>query len=73
MVQITHQLIMVGTTQKLREANPQIVKGNCKCHIINNTVKAANRVFSAGGCDVEAFVLKVYSEISCSVKKVELL
>ncbi|ROK35767.1 hypothetical protein DPX16_17510 [Anabarilius grahami] len=44
--------------QKLREANPQIVKGNCKCHIINNTVKAANRVFSAGGCDVEAFVLK---------------
>uniref|UniRef100_A0A8C1YIY5 HAT C-terminal dimerisation domain-containing protein n=1 Tax=Cyprinus carpio TaxID=7962 RepID=A0A8C1YIY5_CYPCA len=59
--------------QKLREANPQIVKGNCKCNIINNTVKAANHVFSTGGCDVEAFVLKVYSEFSCSAKKVELL
>uniref|UniRef100_A0A8C1LCU6 Uncharacterized protein n=1 Tax=Cyprinus carpio TaxID=7962 RepID=A0A8C1LCU6_CYPCA len=59
--------------QKLREANPQIVKGNCKRHIINNTIKAANCVFSAGGCDVEAFVLKVYSEFRCSAKKVELL
>lgn len=34
-------------------------------------MKTANRVFSAGGCDV--FVLKVYSEFSCSAKKVELL
>lgn len=60
--------------QKLREANPQIVKDNCKCPIIN-TVKAANRVFSAGGCDVEAFVPGgcLYSEFSCSTKKVELL
>lgn len=59
--------------QKLRVANPHILKGDCKCHIINNTVKMANRIFSAGGCDVEAFVLKVYSEFSCSAKKVELL
>lgn len=44
------------------------------CPIIN-TVKAANRVFSAGGCDVEAFVPGgcLYSEFSCSTKKVELL
>ena len=40
--------------------------------ILNNTVKTANRIFSAGGCDVEAFVLKVYSEFS-SAKKVEML
>ncbi|KAI4899205.1 hypothetical protein NFI96_030736 [Prochilodus magdalenae] len=59
--------------QKLRGVNPHIVKGNCKCHIINNSVKTANRVFSSSGCDVEAFVLKVYSEFSCSAKKVETL
>ena len=41
--------------------------------MIHNTVKTANRVFSAAGCDVEAFVLKVYSEFSCSAKKVEML
>jgi len=41
-------------SQKLKEANPQSVKGDCKCHITNNTVKVANRVFSAGECDVEA-------------------
>uniref|UniRef100_A0A8C6TRT7 Uncharacterized protein n=1 Tax=Neogobius melanostomus TaxID=47308 RepID=A0A8C6TRT7_9GOBI len=59
--------------QKLKEANPLIMKGNCKCHLIHNTVKTANRVFSASGCDMEAFVLKVYSEFSCSAKKVERL
>ncbi|KAI4898772.1 hypothetical protein NFI96_026849, partial [Prochilodus magdalenae] len=64
--------------QKLRGVNPHIVKGNCKCHIINNSVKTANRVFSSSGCDVEAFVLKVKvnlgeSEFSCSAKKVETL
>ncbi|KAG9278210.1 hypothetical protein AMEX_G6034 [Astyanax mexicanus] len=59
--------------QKLREVNPHILKGNCKCHMINNAVKTANRVFSSSGCDVEAFVLKVYSEFSCSAKKVEVL
>lgn len=36
-------------------------------------MKTANRVFSAAGCGVEAFVLKVYSEFSCSAKKVEML
>lgn len=59
--------------QKLRAANPHILKGNCKCHVINNTVKTANRILSAGGRDVEAFVLKMYREFSCSPKKVELL
>lgn len=38
-------------------------------HMIHNTVKTASRVFSAAECDVEAFVLKVYSEFSCSAKK----
>ena len=26
--------------QKLRAANPLIVKGNCECHILNNTVRS---------------------------------
>ena len=26
--------------QKLRAANPRIVKGNCECHILNNTVRS---------------------------------
>lgn len=56
-------------SEKLRAANPQIMKGSCKCHILNNAVKTANHIFSAGGCDVESFGLKVYCEFSCSAKK----
>lgn len=48
------------------------MRGNCKCHI-DNTVKTANRIFNAAGCDMEAFVLKIYSEFSCSATKVETL
>uniref|UniRef100_A0A8C2HMQ0 Uncharacterized protein n=1 Tax=Cyprinus carpio TaxID=7962 RepID=A0A8C2HMQ0_CYPCA len=59
--------------QKLKEASPHIVKGNCKCHLIHNTLKNANRILSAAGYDVESIVLKIYSEFSCSAKKVESL
>uniref|UniRef100_A0A8C1TIM3 Uncharacterized protein n=1 Tax=Cyprinus carpio TaxID=7962 RepID=A0A8C1TIM3_CYPCA len=59
--------------QKLKEVSPHIVKGNCKCHLIHNTLKNANRILSAAGYDVESIVLKIYSEFSCSAKKVESL
>lgn len=59
--------------QKLKEINPYIVKANCKCHLIHNTLKNANRILSAAGHDVECIVLKIYSEFSCSAKKVETL
>ena len=59
--------------QKLKEVNPRIVKANCKCHLIHNTLKHANRILSSEGYDVECIILKIYSELSCSAKKVESL
>lgn len=59
--------------QKLKTANPQIIKGNCKCHFIHNSLKHANRVLSAAGYDVKNCVLKIYSEFSCSAKRVDSL
>jgi len=59
--------------QKLKEVSPHIEKGNYKCHLIHNTLKNANRILSAAGYDVESIVLKIYSEFSCSAKKVESL
>lgn len=59
MVQTMHQLIMAGTTLSFRNSEQlthTILRGNYKCHIINNSVKVANRFFSAGGCEVETFV-----------------
>ena len=59
--------------QKLKEVNPHIMKGNCKCHLIHNTLKNANRIFSATGYDAEAIVLKIHSEFSCSAKRADSL
>lgn len=59
--------------QKLKEVNPHIMKGNCKCHLIHNSLKNANRIFSAAGYDAEAIVLKIYSEFSCSAKRADSL
>lgn len=59
--------------QKLKENNQHMLKGNCKCRLISNTLKTSNRILSAAGYDIECFVLKVYSECSCSAKKVETL
>ena len=53
--------------QKLKEVNPQIMKGNCKCHLIHNTLK------NATGYDAEAIVLKIHSEFSCSAKRADSL
>lgn len=45
----------------------RVVKCSCKCHIITSTVKAANCILVASGCDKgPLFVLKMYSEIDCS-------
>ena len=49
------------------------MKGNCKCHLIHNTLKNANRFFSATGYDAEAIVLKIHSEFSCSAKRADSL
>ena len=53
--------------QKLKEVNPHIMKGNCKCHLIHNTLK------NATGYDAEAIVLKIHSEFSCSAKRADSL
>lgn len=58
--------------QKLRQVNPHIMKGNCKCHLIHNTLKNVNRILSAGGYDAEPIVLKIYREFSCSAKRADL-
>lgn len=59
--------------QKLKEVNPHIMKGNCKCHLIHNTLKNANRILSATGYNAEAIVFKIYSEFSCSAKRADSL
>lgn len=41
---------------KRKENNPHIMKADCKCQIINNTVKTANHILPYKECDVEAFV-----------------
>ena len=59
--------------QKLREVNPHISKGNCKCHLIHNTLKNANKILSTAGYDAEAIVFKTYREFSFSAKRADYL
>ena len=47
--------------QKLKEKNGFIVKANCNCHVLHNSVKHSLPSLSY---DVEGLVLKVYSEFS---------
>uniref|UniRef100_A0A671TRE5 DUF4371 domain-containing protein n=1 Tax=Sparus aurata TaxID=8175 RepID=A0A671TRE5_SPAAU len=55
---------------KLREANSEILRGNCHAHIFHNTVKKALDKLSV---DVENIVLKIYSFFSTSAKRRESL
>ncbi|KAL6461146.1 hypothetical protein MHYP_G00311120 [Metynnis hypsauchen] len=55
---------------KLREANSEILRGNCHAHIVHNTVKKALDKLSV---DVENIVLKIYSFFSTSAKRRESL
>ncbi|XP_047201966.1 uncharacterized protein LOC124855884 [Girardinichthys multiradiatus] len=55
---------------KLRDANSEILCGNCHAHIIHNTMKKALDKLSV---DVENVVLKVYSFFSTSAKRRESL
>ncbi|GLV40944.1 hypothetical protein CBL_08518 [Carabus blaptoides fortunei] len=53
---------------KLRELNPKLIKANCNCHVLHNTVKYALKTMKF---DVETLVLKIYSEFSSSTKNVK--
>lgn len=55
---------------KLREANSEILRGNCHAYIVHNTVKKALDKLSV---DVENTVLKIYSFFSTSAKRRESL
>lgn len=52
--------------QKLADVNKRIIKANCKCHMLNNCIKNANKVLLF---DVECLVIEVYNEFSSSAKK----
>lgn len=56
--------------QKLQIDNDKILKANCKCHILHNCTKFALKGIKF---DVEALVLKVYSEFSAYAKRTESL
>ncbi|CAH0562981.1 unnamed protein product [Brassicogethes aeneus] len=52
--------------QKLKIENPNILKANCKCHILHNCNKYALKALQF---DVESLVLKDYSEFSAFAKR----
>lgn len=54
----------------LKDKNNNIFKGNCHAHILHNCAKFACKKLNY---DVEAFILKVYSEFSTASKKVSQL
>ena len=56
----------VSVYEKLKKEVPTITRANCKCHILHNCTKFALKALSF---DVEALVLKVYSEFTSSVKR----
>lgn len=52
--------------QKLKNENENILKANCKCHILHNCNKYALKALQF---DVESLVLKTYSEFSAFAKR----
>ncbi|CAH0551282.1 unnamed protein product [Brassicogethes aeneus] len=60
----------VSVFQKLASDNTSLIKSNCQCHVIHNSVKTASKAFKF---DVEAFVIKVFNEFSSFSKRTEKL
>ena len=54
----------------LKKENSSILKANCNCHVINNAIKHGLKQFPY---DIEALVLKIYSEFGSSASNVESL
>ena len=56
----------VSVYEKLKAHVPNLIKANCKCHILHNCVKYGMKSFSF---DMELLVLKVFSEFSAYAKR----
>jgi hypothetical protein len=55
---------------KLRQNNENIIKANCNCHVLHNTIKYALIHLPF---DIENIVLKIYAHFATSAKRVESL
>ena len=55
---------------ELRKENPNLISAACNCHLLNNATKQAANTLQI---DVEAIVIKIYSEFHRSTKRVTLL
>ena len=54
--------------QNLKLLNSSLIKANCNCHVLHNTVKHA---LSKCPLDIENLVLKLYSHFSISAKRID--
>lgn len=52
------------------EHNPGLIAANCLCHVLNNSIRQANKKLPY---DIENLVIKVYYEFSISAQNVEQL
>jgi len=52
------------------EHNPNLIAANCLCHVLNNSIRQANKKLPY---DIENLVIKVYNEFSVSAQNVEQL
>lgn len=50
--------------------NPSLIGANCLCHVLNNSIRQANKKLPY---DIENLVIKVYNEFSISAQNVEQL
>lgn len=55
---------------ELRGNNSDLIKANCKAHIVHNTVR---HIISKLNYDIEGLILKIYAHFSVSAKRRELL
>lgn len=53
---------------KLKEENENLIKANCRCHILRHCAKFGFKLLKY---DVETLVLKIYSDFSSSPKNSE--